>query len=266
MSEEKNSIQAQSVENEKSNNGTLTLYTERDEAHKQKEESEREQFEELYETYLDLYKKQTVGNPFFDIKIPEETEKENHSCDSDYRVRETTETTSDGFVIKRGISHGKPYVELLKYKGDTEVVAVPDYVTAIGNMDTFMNDNIKKIVVPEKVTGISLRAFSARVRENIEDEQGLCIVGKFLVDFLGNAGIVTIPAGVEEITSGAFAGNTSVTTVYLPKSIKVIGNQAFAACNNLSEVVFSSETEELDCIDFGAFRDCPSLKIINPPK
>lgn len=266
MSEEKNSIQAQSVENEKSNNGTLTLYTERDEAHKQKEESEREQFEELYETYLDLYKKQTVGNPFFDIKIPEETEKENHSCDSDYRVRETTETTSDGFVIKRGISHGKPYVELLKYKGDTEVVAVPDYVTAIGNMDTFMNDNIKKIVVPEKVTGISLRAFSARVRENIADEQGLCIVGKFLVDYLGNAGIVTIPAGVEEITSGAFAGNTSVTTVYLPKSIKVIGNQAFAACNNLSEVVFSSETEELDCIDFGAFRDCPSLKIINPPK
>ena len=223
-------------------------------------------FEEMYRMYLESFKKQTVENHFFDINIPERAEKDKNSRNSDYRVGETTETTPDGFVINRGVSYGKPYVELHKYNGNAEVVEVPDYVTTIWDMSTFANDNIKKIILPEKVTGVNLRAFSENVRKNIADKDGLCIVGRFLVDYLGNAKSVTIPEGVEEITFCAFARNTSITAVYLPKSIKVIGNQAFAGCDHLAEVVFNSETEELDCIDYSAFGGCSALKKINLPK
>ena len=223
-------------------------------------------FEEMYRMYLESFKKQTVENHFFDINIPERAEKDKNSRNSDYRVGETTETTPDGFVINRGVSYGKPYVELHKYNGNAEVVEVPDYVTTIWHMSTFANDNIKKIILPEKVTGVNLRAFSENVRKNIADKDGLCIVGRFLVDYLGNAKSVTIPEGVEEITFCAFARNTSITAVYLPKSIKVIGNQAFAGCDHLAEVVFNSETEELDCIDYSAFGGCSALKKINLPK
>ena len=223
-------------------------------------------FEEMYRMYLESFKKQTVENHFFDIDIPERAEKDNNSRNSDYRVGETTETTPDGFVINRGVSYGKPYVELHKYNGNAEVVEVPDYVTTIWNMSTFANNNIKKIILPEKVTGVNLRAFSENVRKNIADKDGLCIVGRFLVDYLGNAKSVTIPEGVEEITCWAFARNKSITAVYLPKSIKVIGNQAFAGCDHLAEIVFNSETEGLDCIDYSAFGGCSALKKINLPK
>lgn len=173
-------------------------------------------FEEMYRLYLESFKKQTVENHFFDIDIPERAEKDNNSRNSDYRVGETTETTPDGFVINRGVSYGKPYVELHKYNGNAEVVEVPDYVTTIWDMSTFANDNIKKIILPEKVTGVDMKAFSENVRKNIADKDGLCIVGRFLVAYLGNAKSVTIPEGVEEITFCAFAINTSITAVYLP--------------------------------------------------
>ena len=223
-------------------------------------------FEEMYRMYLESFKKQTVENHFFDIDIPERAEKDNYFFKSYYRVGETTETTPDGFVINRGVSYGKPYVELHEYNGNAEVVEVPDCVTTIGNLSTFANDNIKKIILPEKVTGVYLRTFSENVRKNIADKDGLCIVGRFLVDYLGNAKSVTIPEGVEEITFCAFASNTSITAVYLPKSIKVIGNQAFAGCDHLAEIVFNSETEELDYIDDNAFSGCSALKKINLPK
>lgn len=223
-------------------------------------------FEEMYRMYLESFKKQTVENHFFDIDIPERAEKDNDFLNSDYRVGETTETTPDGFVINRGVSYGKPYVELHEYNGNAEVVEVPDYVTTIWYLSTFANDNIKKIILPEKVTGVDLRTFSENVRKNIADKDGLCIVGRFLVDYLGNAKSVTIPEGVEEITFCAFARNTSITTVYLPKSIKVIGDQAFAGCDHLAEIVFNSETEELDYIDDNAFSGCSALKKINLPK
>ena len=222
-------------------------------------------FEEMYRMYLESFEKQTVENPFFDIDIPEKAEKENNYRIPDSLVGEKTETTPDGFVISRGISYGKPYVHLYKYNGNAEVVEVPDYVTTI-SVSAFENENIKKIILPEKVTKVNWKMFSENVMKNIADKDGLCIVGRFLVNYLGNAKNVTIPEGVEEIALFAFTGNTSITAVYLPKSIKVIGNQAFARCNHLTEVVFHSETEELERIEYGAFDGCSALKRINFPK
>lgn len=220
-------------------------------------------FEEMYNMYFESYKRQTSENPFFGIDIPKKEEKGNYldNCDS-----EITETTSDGFVISRGISQGKIYVELHKYNGNAEVVEVPECVTKISDASIFTGENIKKIIISEKVNEIKSRAFSDKVKKNIADKDGYCIVGKFLVEYLGNAKSVTIPEGVEEIAFRAFAENTSITTVYLPKSIKVIGYQAFSWCEHLSEIVFNSETKELDCIDSRAFYGCSTLKRINLPK
>lgn len=225
-------------------------------------------FEEMYKMYLESYKKQTIENPFFDIEIPEKSEKENNYCNLDYSTMGTTETTPDGFIIKRGVSDGKTYAELHEYNGNEEVVKVPDYVTSIYQYlgPIFVNDNIKEVILPEKITRVNCSLFSEKVRKNIADKDGLCIVGRFLVDYFGSEERVTIPEGVEEISYSVFYGNKAITTVYLPKSIKVIDNQAFAECNHLAEVVFHSETKELDYIGYSAFSGCSALKKINLPK
>lgn len=223
-------------------------------------------FTELLEYYKKTYKEQTTDNPYFDISIPEGIKKEDRPRYSDYRVGETKEITPDGFVIKRGVSYGKPYVELDHYEGKEDVVIVPDDVTTVWGRPAFYNDNIRQIILSSAISDVSAMSFSEEVRKNLADEEGFCIVGKFLIDYFGKSSVVTIPEGVEEITFRAFAEKNNITSVHMPKSIKIIGNQAFANCQNLSKVVFNSEGCSLDRIEFGAFSQCSALTSMNLPK
>lgn len=221
-------------------------------------------FEELYETYLDLYNKQTIENPFFDIEIPEEVKEEVFSSNRFQSNNKTTERTPDGFVIEHEFLSGHSEYELVGYEGDAEIVEIPDYVTCISNNNIFTNDNIKKIVSPKNLEKIWYLPISESVRKKIADENGLCIIGRFLIDYFGHEESVTIPEGVEIIAREAFRENTSIKTVYLPKSIKEIGPLAFWRCSELSEIVFSGE--KIDLIDWNAFSGCSSLKIHKWPK
>ena len=86
---------------------------------------------ELVQYYADSYEAQTTCNPFFDIEIPEAASAETPQIESNYSAEETRETTVDGFVIRRGVYSGKPYVKLDKYLGTDEIVTVPEGVTEI---------------------------------------------------------------------------------------------------------------------------------------
>lgn len=76
------------------------------------------------------------------------------------------------------------------------------------------------------------------------------IEGSDLVKYFGKGGEVNVPEGVEKIAS-AFAGMDkafykyeSVSCVALPKSLKVIGAQAFEGCKNLKTVKYAGTLEE----------------------
>ena len=78
-------------------------------------------------------------------------------------------------------------------------------------------------------------------------------------------GNVVIAAGTMQISDGAFAGREDITSVYIPKEVTVLGENAFKGCVNLQTVVFE-EGSALTEIERWTFQDCRSLRSVVLPK
>lgn len=83
--------------------------------------------------------------------------------------------------------------------------------------------------------------------------------GTTLVKYTGTAKTVSITDNVEVIGEEAFAGNEYVTEVKIPSSVEKISYRAFADCPNLEKVVLP---EELVSLGAGAFSNCAKLQEI----
>lgn len=68
--------------------------------------------------------------------------------------------------------------------------------------------------------------------------------------------------GLESITSYAFSGCTSLTSVVIPNSVKTIDSEAFSGCTSLVSIVLPNSVEH---ISNGAFSRCSSLTSIELP-
>ena len=158
------------------------------------------------------------------------------------------------FVIEKE----KNETVLKKYNGNDEHVVVPDGVTKIG-MYVFSNDNLKSVSVPDSVTFIDRMAFP-KFGEEFADEKGFCMVGKFLLNYVGNDSTVVIPEGIAEVGFCSFAGNNNIKKVIFPSTIELIGNQSFSKCQNLAEVEFAGNGEKLRKIDYAAFSGCVNME------
>lgn len=76
-----------------------------------------------------------------------------------------------------------------------------------------------------------------------------------------------IDNGITEIGDNLYAGQTGITKVSLPKSLKVIGASAFEGCTGITEVVFRDVTADAAFEQLGAsaFKNCTSLETIHFP-
>ncbi len=93
--------------------------------------------------------------------------------------------------------------------------------------------------------------------------------------FYGNQTItqLTLPDSVRIIGEGAFA-LTMLNSVVIGSGVEVVGAQAFAACQNLTNVILGSydftsgklRSSNLKVIDSYAFRECASLRSIEIPE
>ncbi|MCM1513522.1 MAG: leucine-rich repeat protein [Anaeroplasma bactoclasticum] len=77
-------------------------------------------------------------------------------------------------------------------------------------------------------------------------------------------GVFAIPEGVTTIGTYAFAGQTNITKVIVPKTMKTIGDYAFNNCYNLVEIEFANGCV-LDTLGKNVFNACKSLKNIVLP-
>lgn len=75
---------------------------------------------------------------------------------------------------------------------------------------------------------------------------------------------LVIPDGFTEISDGAFQGQSKIKTLFIPRSVKVIGDRAFANCTSLEEVVFENGIQLIDC-GIKLFSGCVSLKTVSLP-
>ena len=74
-----------------------------------------------------------------------------------------------------------------------------------------------------------------------------------------------IPEGTIQIENGAFSQSKDIKFVYIPSSVKSIGERAFLSCTQLEMVIFESGSQLLNIGDY-AFAECAGLKSITIPK
>lgn len=76
-------------------------------------------------------------------------------------------------------------------------------------------------------------------------------------------GIIHIPASVESLPDGAFAGCDLLKEVILPDQMAVIGEELFKGCENLRKIQLPTHLHK---IGNWAFRDCKSLRGVSLPR
>lgn len=143
-----------------------------------------------------------------------------------------TLANEDGFLIIRDVLCG--------YFGDSNIVVLPNGITAIGARAFSWNKEILKIEIPDGVEIIENGAFSG------------CI----------GLAQVRIPASVRKIEDSAFEQCYALSSVILPEKIEQIGNYAFANCGELRNIVVPDGVKE---IGEGAFECCDKLQEIHLP-
>ena len=68
---------------------------------------------------------------------------------------------------------------------------------------------------------------------------------------------------VSRIEESAFAGNTAVKRITIPKECTYIGPNAFAGCTGLEEIIFEGPRTETIVIEDNAFSGCTNLKYVS---
>lgn len=93
------------------------------------------------------------------------------------------------------------------------------------------------------------------------------VSGGVLSEYTGEGGVVSVPStingdNISSIGSGAFAGNSDITSVSLPSSVTKIGQEAFSECTGLKSISLPSS---LISIGIGAFCGCEELSVVTVP-
>lgn len=123
---------------------------------------------------------------------------------------------------------------------------LPDSVTCIKEGAFNKCSSLKSINLPEGLTEIADETFfECEKLSGIVLPKNLKKVG---VDAFGDcAGItsIVIPGKVETLCDGAFYG-TSISTIKIPASVKMVEPAAFAFCNNLKSIVVDKNNKIYD--------------------
>lgn len=151
-----------------------------------------------------------------------------------------------------------------------------------------IDNNVANIVIPKTVVEIKDRAFY--YNENIisvsfeeRDASTPLTFGQMMFYLATSLESVTLPSGLTEITDRMFNG-ASLKSIFIPNTVTYIGEGAFYACSDLTEVIFeeggtaplvladgtdenvSSGTGQPNYVYYGVFAGCTNLTEIVLPE
>ena len=108
------------------------------------------------------------------------------------------------------------------------------------------------VVVPDGVTEIKAAAFKGKkTLESVEIPEGVSVIKSNTFFGCSNLKTVKSPESLTSIGDNAFRG-TKLETVFIPKNVKHVGEQAFIECRNLNSIVVDPDNQDVqmlgDCL------------------
>lgn len=131
-------------------------------------------------------------------------------------------------------------------------VVIPDGVNAIVEHAFGGCKSLVNIEIPHTVTEIESSAFtdSGIYLESKNWENGILYIGDCLIDAKWNAsGKITVKNGTRLIATGAFFGNSYISSVQIPISVNNIGDGAFTSMSNLQSITVEDENKSYSSMD-----------------
>ena len=92
-----------------------------------------------------------------------------------------------------------------------------------------------------------------------EHKQDYIIKDDTLMKYKGTDEIVTIPYNCSKVAKDAFKGNEYITTIYIEKELKFIGESAFEGCKYLTDVYVANGVSDI-VVEKNAFAGTPWLE------
>ena len=151
-------------------------------------------------------------------------------------------------------------------------ISLPDGLESIGDSAFQDCKKLKNIQIPENVTAIGDKTFFG-CRE-LADAHKMVIIRNILFDCFERKKEISIPEGIERISSSAFEPRKNLYHLTIPKTVTEIGDWTFRYCSNLQSLsipesvkkignfAFPGETELRQCTLAPASTDQEQCKMI----
>jgi len=153
------------------------------------------------------------------------------------------------------------------FECDIESLNIPAKVKSIGR-EAFANcRNLSNVDMEKTPDIVDVGAFENTYwLEHLEkDEYGCKYFQNILFDYVQGESHVKVREGTKSISGEAFLNSDRLEKIDIPKSVEMIGTEAFSGCKNLKECIFEEESN-IKIIYVGAFKECTSLKEIEIPE
>ncbi len=176
---------------------------------------------------------------------------------------------------------------LVRYKGDSAEVAIPESITKIGENAFENNENIEMLILHDSLREIGGYAFRGckKLRE-IRLPDSITNIGEWAFRECESLKSVMLPpqlrkiadslfadcASLEKVDIGdnvaeigifAFSGCKSLVQIELPKNLAAIGKYAFSGCEKLEKMTIS---DNVSLIEDHTFAECKALSDVTLPK
>ena len=159
------------------------------------------------------------------------------------------ESRTGDFEIKNGV--------LIKYRGASKNVVVPDGVKLIGQY-AFKDSDVEYVKLPDSLTKISQYAFlHAEDLVSIKLPKNVSIIEEGAFRRCDNLRDVQLNEGLTKIGFWCFSGCRSLKNLDIPQTVKKIGKDAFEWAG-IETITMPNIKVPSDLFD-----ECPNLKSIN---
>ena len=133
-----------------------------------------------------------------------------------------------------------------------EKINIPNTVKTIENNAFSGCENLKEIELPEGIESIGANAFSGTgitsltIPASLESgyaSAGMIALGAYSIAEDSNIKEVTFAEGTKKIPDRIFFNCSTLEKVNLPDSVELIGKEAFAGCENLSDITYNKDSD-----------------------